>query len=290
MISVLMTAYNRERFIRPAIDSVLNSSYREFELIVVDDKSSDETASIAEDYARVDSRVRVFRNETNLGDYPNRNLAASYAGGDYLKFVDSDDIIYRHGLEVMLQCIERFPTAGLALSAVESESGPYPDLLVPIESYRQHYFGPRLLGRAPGSAIIRRSAFESVGGFSGRRQVGDHELWLKLAARFDLVRMPRDLIWSRAHGDQEQFQDTVCERVAMHEAIMRDALASEDCPLGDGDRQKASELLVSESARNYWRFLVGGHGFAQVNDYRRRSNISIKMLARQLIHRPLHPS
>src|SRR5665647_2829415 len=94
LVSVLMTAYNREKYNEEAIESVLTSSYNNWELIIVDDCSKDSTVDIAEKYARLDKRVHVYKNERNLGQFGNRNKAASYAKGVYLKYVDSDDIIY----------------------------------------------------------------------------------------------------------------------------------------------------------------------------------------------------
>ena len=83
--SVLMTAYNRELYIAEAIESVLASTYQDFELIIVDDGSKDKTVAIAKKYESKDSRVKVFVNEQNLGDYPNRNKAASFASGKDIK-------------------------------------------------------------------------------------------------------------------------------------------------------------------------------------------------------------
>ena len=87
LVSVLMTSYNREKYIAEAIESVLASSYTNFELIIVDDHSADNSFTIAKEFEKKDSRVRVFKNEKNLGDYPNRKYAASLATGKYLKFV-----------------------------------------------------------------------------------------------------------------------------------------------------------------------------------------------------------
>ncbi|RZK18039.1 MAG: glycosyltransferase family 2 protein, partial [Flavobacterium sp.] len=71
LVSVLMTTYNREKFITESIESVLFSSYTNFELIIVDDASTDQTAIIAQRYAAKDNRVRLIVNESNIGDYPN---------------------------------------------------------------------------------------------------------------------------------------------------------------------------------------------------------------------------
>ena|SRR5674476_1029541 len=86
-VSVLMTAYNREKYIAEAIESVLAQTFTDFELVVVDDGSKDHTVDIARRYSK-DPRVSVHINEKNLGDYPNRNRAASLARGRYLKYLD----------------------------------------------------------------------------------------------------------------------------------------------------------------------------------------------------------
>ena len=91
LVSILMTSYNREKYIHEAIESVLASTYKNFELIIVDDGSTDSTLQIAYAYAKKNERIRVYNNEKNLGDYPNRNKAASYASGEYMMFVDSDE-------------------------------------------------------------------------------------------------------------------------------------------------------------------------------------------------------
>src|SRR5258708_27556503 len=226
-----MTAYNREGLVARAIDSVLASTFSDLELIVVDDASRDGTADVARRHATGDSAVKVFVNESNLGDYPNRNRAASYATGKYLKYVVSDDFIYPPGLQVMVDCMEAFPAAALGLSAVPDASTPYPFMLSPAEAYRAHFFKRDLLGRAPGSTIIKRSAFEEVGGFSGVRQVGDHELWMKMARRFPIVKMPTDLVWDGDDPAQQKHLDSAIDRAVMHEEVEIAALRAEDCPL-----------------------------------------------------------
>jgi glycosyltransferase involved in cell wall biosynthesis len=202
-VSVLMTVWNRENFIRESIESVLDSTFKDFELIIVDDKSSDNSIEIAKEYEKKDSRVKIHKNTVNIGDYPNRNKAASLAIGKYIKYVDADDIIYRHGLEVMVDSLERYPSAGLALSVKNKTSTPFPTLVSSREAYREHYLGNGLFNNSPLSAIIRRSAFLSVGGFSGKRFVGDTELWFKIAEIFPIVNMQTDLTWWRSHPDQE---------------------------------------------------------------------------------------
>src|SRR5579862_3530145 len=170
LVSVLMTAYNREKYISAAMESVLASSYKNFELIIVDDRSTDATLEIARRYEASDKRVKVYRNDTNLGDYPNRNRAAGLAAGKYLKYVDADDYIYPWGLELLISMMEAFPQAGWGLCSLEQDvEKPFPFELTPKEAYSYHYTGPGLFHKAPLSSIIKREVFEEAGGFSAIR-------------------------------------------------------------------------------------------------------------------------
>ena len=122
-VSVLVTAYNREAYIAEALESVLAQTMEDFELIVSDDGSTDGTVAIAEEYARRDPRIRVSVNPRNLGDYANRRQAATVARGRFLKYHDSDDVMYPHCLAVMLDWLLKEPTAAFALSASHSWPG-----------------------------------------------------------------------------------------------------------------------------------------------------------------------
>ncbi len=259
-VSVLMTAYNRADFIAQGMGSVLASDFTDLELIVVDDGSSDDTVAVAQGIAAGDSRVRVFRNPQNLGDYPNRNHAASLARGKYLKYVDSDDMIYPWGLGAFVRCMEQFPDAGFGLSAHAEHHRPHPVRLSPLEAYREEFGGGReLFGRAPGSSIILRAAFEAVGGFSGMRQLGDMEFWLKIGARFPLVTLPPALVWDRVHGGQEKNVNSDTEKTAMRAQVVLKALQDADCPLDLQERQAALDAYRRRLERAIWRnFLIRG--------------------------------
>ncbi len=139
-VSILTTVYNREKYLAACIDSVLASSYQDWELIIVDDVSTDTSVAIAKSYEQKDARIKVYVNQTNLGDYPNRNKAASYAKGTYLKYLDADDLIYPHGLEIMVHTMEQFPEAALGISQkVVEDVKPYPFLCSPKKLLRESF-------------------------------------------------------------------------------------------------------------------------------------------------------
>jgi glycosyltransferase involved in cell wall biosynthesis len=204
LVSVLMTAYNREKYIAEAIESVLNSTYRNLELIIVDDGSKDSTVDIAKSYAKQDDRIFIYINEKNLGDYPNRNKAASFARGKYLKYVDSDDMLYPLGLEMLVSMMEGFPDAGWGISGLASDKNRmFPFQLSPEEAYRYHYTVGGLFHKGPLSSLIKREVFEMIGGFSGKQYLGDFEFWHLLALRFPVVAMQQGCVWYREHDNQQ---------------------------------------------------------------------------------------
>lgn len=237
LVSVLMTAYNREKYIAEAIESVLVSTYRNFELIIVDDGSKDKTVDIALSYKAKDDRVKVYINEKNLGDYPNRNKAANYAIGKYIKYLDSDDIMYPHCLEVMMYCMEKFPDAGYGLSALSDENQPYPVCISPKKAYLEHFSLYGHFNRAPGSSIINRKTFIKVGGFTGERMIGDTQLWYTLSRKFDLVKMPRDLVWDRMHDGQERQSEYAKQYDKLNKKVFLEALNHADCPLSQEEKK-----------------------------------------------------
>ena len=203
-VSILTTVYNREKYIAACIDSVLASSYQDWELIIVDDVSTDMSAAIAKSYEKKNARIKLYVNDKNLGDYPNRNKAASYAKGKYIKYLDADDIIYPHGLEVMVHTMEQFPEAGLGISQkVAEDIKPYPFLMDPKETFTREFLQRGVLGLGPTGTIIRRDVFEKLGGFTGTRYIGDTEMWYKLALVYPVVKMDDGLTFWRQHDDQE---------------------------------------------------------------------------------------
>ena len=203
-ISILTTVYNREKYLAACIDSVLACSYQDWELIIVDDVSTDTSVAIAKSYEQKDARIKVYVNQTNLGDYPNRNKAASYAKGKYIKYLDADDVIYPHGLEIMVHTMEQFPEAGLGISQkVVEDVKPYPFVMQPKETFTREFLMRGVLGLGPTGTIIRRDVFEKLGGFTGTRYIGDTEMWYKIALTHPVVKMEDDLIFWRQHDDQE---------------------------------------------------------------------------------------
>ena len=235
---MLVTVYNREAFLRATLQSILESSFGDFEVLVVDDCSTDSSLKIAHEIAQTDSRIKVYANEKNLGDYGNRMHVAALACGTYLKYVDSDDLIYQHTLGVMVDAMERYPETGFALShSLPEDEEPYPWVLTSEESYRKHFLGRGCFACGPTGAILRKTAFDEVGGFRPEWKVlSDIDLWLRIAARWPVALLPPGLVWWRRHDGQEFTKpDAAAIYLELGHKLDLEALRSTRSPLNDSD-------------------------------------------------------
>lgn len=108
MISIALAAYNGSKYIREQLDSILVQTYQDFELIVCDDCSTDNTLQILTEYANKDNRIKIFENEKNLGFKKNFEKAISLCSGEYIALSDQDDIWIENHLEVLLREIKQY--------------------------------------------------------------------------------------------------------------------------------------------------------------------------------------
>jgi glycosyltransferase involved in cell wall biosynthesis len=197
-----MTSYNREQFIAEAIESVLSSSFVDFEFIICDDASADNTVTIAKQYEEKDKRIKVYVNEKNLGDYPNRNKAASYAKGKYIKYCDSDDKLFDWTLGYCVEIMEKYPDAGMGI--LKLDKNVQEEYLTPNESIYKNFFENRVLNIGPSGTILKREAFESIGLFKTEYGVpSDMYFNLKMASAFPVVLLDKVFFFYRVHDGQE---------------------------------------------------------------------------------------
>jgi len=269
-VSVLLTSYNREKYIAASIESVLAQTFEDFELLITDNQSTDASVDIARAYERLDSRVRVIVNERNLGQFGNRNRAAAHARGEFLKYHDSDDIMYSHCLSTMVTALAAEPRAGFGLTTGRAWSGgPCPMLLTPRMSYQREFLGFGLFMCSPSGAIYRADVFRALGGFEDYGIPSDHIFWLKACARYPALLLPADLFWYRTHPDQE-FQS---ERAALEYAIVPGhawrALGSPECPLEPAELEVARRNHTFGTAKAIWLDARAGRWRAAARRVRR---------------------
>ena len=202
LLSVLMTAYNREKYIVEAIESVLASTYTNFELIIVDDCSNDTTPHILRHFAEKDNRVSIYFNKENLGDYPNRNKAATYAKGEYIMFVDSDDMILKDGFEKCINAMEAFPKISFGMYYNKMTHSPF--VLLSEEAIRKHFFETPFLIIGPGGTIQRRFFFNQINGYPEKYgPANDMYYNLKAVSITPVLLLPHEFMYYRRHEGQE---------------------------------------------------------------------------------------
>ena len=260
LVSVLLTSYNRQELLSSSIESVLAQTFGDFELVIADDHSTDATVEIARRYERLDSRVRVVVNDKNLGDYGNRNRAASLARGALMKYHDSDDLMYPHCLQVMVAMLQAEPRAAFGLSSGWSwPGGPCPMLITPRMAYQREFLGQGMFMCGPSGAIFRTDAFHQLGGWVDAGSPSDHLFWLKACARVNVILLPADLFWYRVHPGQGISTTRVKRQIAQLAAAEWEALNSPECPLTPEEREQAKRNRAYSLARKVLRDLRVGH-------------------------------
>jgi len=189
LVSVVVPAYNSEPFLRETLDSVVGLDYEPFEVIVVDDGSTDESPAIAESYAG----VRCIRQE-NHGPSTARNVGVEAARGELIAFVDSDDVVLPHKLAVQVGYLLEHPDVTAVLARQEWITPP-PNV-VPDRVWGD------LDGIAPMSMVIRKADLIAVGGFDPTlRGPEDTELLMRLrVGGYRFLVLPEIVMRRRYHG------------------------------------------------------------------------------------------
>lgn len=208
LVSVLLPVYNGERFVGDAIESVLTSEYDSFELLIGDDCSTDRTDEVVAEYTD-DDRVRLHKNETNLGIPENLNRLSGRATGDVLAFIDQDDLWTPNKLSRHVSAHERSGDdviySDMVLQYVANDTRREMELPDPAppgmplvrQLFREHNFL-----RTFSSVSITAEAWEAVDGLEeDLRLAADYDLWLRLAADHAFRRIPEQLVTKQHHDE-----------------------------------------------------------------------------------------
>ncbi len=206
-VSVILTSYNHAEYLREAIDSVLNQSYQDFELIILDDASTDASWSIIESYT--DQRVRAFRNETNqYGVYGLDKAILEETEGEFIAIHHSDDVWEPLKLEKQVEYLDGHPETGAVFSNVTpigEEGEPFYDLArFNHEIFNQpwhnryewlNYFFSHGNALCHPSVLIRKVCYEKCGVYRhGMIQLPDFDMWVRLCFKYEIYVMPDKLI------------------------------------------------------------------------------------------------
>ncbi|HEY3254085.1 MAG TPA: glycosyltransferase [Polyangiaceae bacterium] len=217
LVSVLVPSFNGARWLREALDSILAQSYRNLEVILLDDASSDETPELAASYG---DRIRYVRQPKNLGIYDNVNVGIELARGELIATYHADDIYLPTIVEQQVAHLEAHPEVGAVFCA---------DIFVDAEGreYGRMTFPPELPAGVPldyptvlnallryknrflvcPTAMVRKSVHRDVGVYDQARyrNTGDLEMWLRIAKRYPITVLGEYLMkYRHFHGNSSQ--------------------------------------------------------------------------------------
>lgn len=179
LVSIIMPTYNCGDFIGITIDSVLEQTYRKWEIIIVDDASSDNTLEIVKKYMKNDSRIKYFRQERNLGAARARNKAIDLAAGEYIAFLDSDDLWMPKKLESQITYMKKSNHNFTCTSYTKiDENGNSLNRIVQAK-VKSDYKG--ILKTCPGNSTVIYNA-KNLGKFKipDIKKRNDYVMWLKI--------------------------------------------------------------------------------------------------------------
>lgn len=201
-VSVIITCYNGGVFLGEALESVLSQSYQQFEIIVVDDGSSDNTRTVAACYPNVN-----YIYQDNQGVSAARNKGIAESKGIYLVFLDHDDILLPNTLELGVNYLDTHPACGLVygyVTVIGADGQPKQQKprqhLSEAASYKTMLEGKGLV--PSGAAMFRRSVVESFAGFSCSKTFSqDYDLYLEISRNFPIYCHNQVVLEYRRHGE-----------------------------------------------------------------------------------------
>jgi len=202
-VSVIMSVYNGERYLREAVESILNQTFRDLEFIIIDDGSTDGTADVLRSYN--DPRIVLLTNTDNIGLTASLNRGLGAARGKYIARMDADDISLPKRLERQIAYLDTHPEVGLLGTWVEviDEWGERLFTLQgSTDSLRLKWLllvGQNLLTHS--ATMYRRSLVERLGGYHPGRYSQDYELWSRMSFETQIAQLPEILLRWRNHSE-----------------------------------------------------------------------------------------
>lgn len=198
LISVILPVFNREKFVAGAIQSILDQTYHNFELIVIDDGSTDSTSRIIRGFD--DSRIKIFRNGINLGVSASRNKGIKEAKGEFVAFLDSDDISAPQRLEKQLRLLQEKPEIDICGSWVQFLNSRK---IIKHQEEHEEIFTQLLLNcsLSLGAVMYKRSSGDLF--FNEQLRFGeDYDLWSRVGWQSRFYNIQESLLFYRTHEDQ----------------------------------------------------------------------------------------
>lgn len=202
-VSVVLPTYNRANLLGETLESILGQDFRDFELLVVSDGSTDDTEAVVRSYE--DRRIRLISQSNSGGPAAPRNTGVEHSRGEYVAFCDDDDLWMPHKLARQVAVLERAPRVALCYThAVVFGDGDVIARRALKNGFAGNHFRRLLYGNiiANSSVMVRRSVLAEVGPFNVERALHgseDYEMWLRIAHLHELACIREPLIRYRIH-------------------------------------------------------------------------------------------
>lgn len=267
---MLMTVYNGGEYLGPAIESVLAQTFSDFELLVVDDASSDGSPELLQRFASQDPRVRVIRADTNGGPVAASNLGLAQARGALIARIDADDECRPRRLQRQVEAFAdrpRLVLLGTAIDYIDSGGRAFGRHVPTIDNASLQ---AQLLGSGNpfchSSVMLRADLLRSLGGYRQlvNRYALDYDMILRMADLGEIANLPEPLVAYRVHGGQITAQKMAQQLRSAHVyralARRRRAGLAEDVPLALRETDSARGAFRDALVRSYleWANLMGG--------------------------------
>ncbi|NET30793.1 MAG: glycosyltransferase [Cyanothece sp. SIO1E1] len=226
-VSILMSVYNGSRYLAESIDSILRQTFSDFEFIIIDDCSTDDSWTILSAYAEVDSRIVLYRNDQNLGLTKSLNKGLRAAKGIYIARQDHDDVSLPHRLSEQVEFLEHNPQAVFVSSNIEiidangQPLGIIDRACTPTLVKWYLLFYNHIAGHS--QVMFRKNPALNLGGYNENYQyVQDYEFWCRLSAVGQFYILPKTHVQQRFHdgsisaSKKEAQKNYVLERVGIN--------------------------------------------------------------------------
>jgi glycosyltransferase involved in cell wall biosynthesis len=216
IVSVIIPSYNHERYVGECIQSVLNQTFQDFEIIITDDGSTDRTVEVIEGFT--DPRIKLFKHAGNKGTPVAANHCIRHATGKYVAALGSDDAWYPKKLELQVKYLDEHPDLAVVFSKVDwvdpsgniipDAQNPYKDLFnvqnrTRFEWLRLFFEHGNCLNHP--SSLMRKHCLEEVGYLNPLLQgLHDFDLWIRTCFRYDILIMEEALVryrWMSDHSN-----------------------------------------------------------------------------------------
>lgn len=203
-ISVIMSVYNGEKYLSPAVESILNQTYRDFEFIIINDGSVDKTQDILEEFQKQDNRIKIV-SRTNKGLVYSLNEGVSLARGEYIVRMDADDVSAPERLQKQLEYVQRHDlvVCGTWAEEINTLGNKIKELKYPPSTEKIKFYTLLHNPFIHSSVMFRKDVFEKVGGYRAFfKHIEDYEFWTRIVFKYKTGNITEPLLKYRIHEEQ----------------------------------------------------------------------------------------